>query len=110
MNALGGSFPAVEPTADVAALHDEVARLRALVGPDERAYEQLRDDRDAAVAAARDAEREVGRVRGELAEMPVQLVRARQDQERDQQIFDRARRISERATAGAGRLRRTLRR
>lgn len=110
MNGQGGSFTAVEPTANVEALHDEVASLRALVGPDEPSYEQLRNDRDAAVGAAREAEREVGRVRGELAEMHVQLIRARQDQERYQQIFDRARRISERATAVAGRFRRALRR
>lgn len=77
--------PAVEPPSDLEALRSEVARLRA--------------DRDAAVAAARDAEREAGRLRGQIAEMQVQLVRARQDQERYQLLVDRYRTVRERASA-----------
>ena len=100
-------IPADVPT-DVAALRGELARLRTLVGPDERSYDELRDDRDGAVAAARDAEREVGRLRGQIAEMQVQLVRARQDQERYQRMFDRYRGLRERASAVKRRLRRRL--
>ena len=55
----------------------------------------LRADRDAAVAAAQEAEREVGRLRGQVAEMQVQLVRARQDQERYQRLFDAYRVVRE---------------
>lgn len=77
--------PAVEPPSDLEALRDELDRLRA--------------DRDAAVEVARDAEREAGRLRGQIAEMQVQLVRARQDQERYQLLFDRFRTARERASA-----------
>ena len=67
--------------------------------------ERLRADRDAAVAAARAAEREAGRLRGQIAEIQVQLVRARQDQERYQLLFDRYRAVRERAGAAKRRLR-----
>lgn len=43
--------------------------------------DRLRNDLDVALAAARDAELQAGRLRGELAEMRVQLGRARQEQE-----------------------------
>lgn len=98
----------MEPSDDVEALRAEVARLRSIVGPDERAYEELRDDRDGAVAAARDAEREAGRLRGQIAEMQVQLVRARQDQERYQRLFDRYREARELASTAKQRLARTI--
>jgi multidrug resistance efflux pump len=72
--------------------------------------ERLRADRDAAVAAAREAEHEVGRLRGQIAEMQVQLVRARQDQERYQVLLDRYRSVRTRAGAIARRLGRGPRR
>lgn len=75
----------MEPADDLDALRAEVDRLRS--------------DRDAAVEVARAAEREVGRLRGQIAEMQVQLVRARQDQERYQVLFDRYRAVRERAAA-----------
>lgn len=53
---------------------DDLAALRA-------ENDRLRDDADSAVAAARQAEQETGRLRGTIAEMQVQLIRARQDQE-----------------------------
>ena len=81
----------MEPAADVEMLRAEIERLRA--------------DRDAAVTAARDAERESGRLRGQIAEMQVQLVRARQDQERYQLLLDRYRAVRERAGAVKRRLR-----
>ena len=60
---------------------DELERLRALVGPSEAGYRQLSADLDAAVAQTRSAELAAGELRGRLAEMSVQLARARQDQD-----------------------------
>ncbi len=60
---------------------DELARLRALVGPSERAYVDAVADADRAIAAAKAATHEAGAARGELAEMRVELARARQDQD-----------------------------
>jgi hypothetical protein len=62
-------------------VNDEIERLRALVGPSEVGYEQLRDDRDRAEAVAREATHEAGELRGRIEEMSVQLSRARQDQD-----------------------------
>lgn len=98
----------MEPPDDLETLRSEVARLRSIVGPDEHDYHALRSDRDAAVAAARDAERESGRLRGQIAEMQVQLVRARQDQERYQRLLDRYRGVRELASSAKGRLGRTI--
>ena len=67
---------------------DEVARLRALVGPSEESYEKLRLDVAEARQAAKDAEAEAGRLRGLMAEMSTQLARARQDQDRFQRPAD----------------------
>ena len=82
----------------------ELERLRSLVGPDERAYADLAADADRAVAAARQSEREAGKLRGTIAEMQVQLVRARQDQDRYQRLLDARRGIVERLAAGKRRL------
>lgn len=86
----------MEPASDLEPRRAELDRLRA--------------DRDAAVAAARDAEHEVGRLRGQIAEMQVQLVRARQDQERYQVLLDRYRSVRGRAGAIVRRLGRGPRR
>lgn len=51
--------------------------------------EQLEQARE----AARLAEAEVGRLRGEIVELKTQLARARQDQETFQQWFDRYRAV-----------------
>lgn len=59
----------------------ELERLRALVGPSEIAFRELRDDVFEASAQTKLAALESGRLRGELAEMTVQLARARQDQD-----------------------------
>ncbi|MEM9515801.1 MAG: hypothetical protein AAGA42_13195 [Actinomycetota bacterium] len=69
---------------------DELARLRALVGPSERAYGDAVADADRAIATAKAATLEAGAVRGELAEMRVELARARQDQD----LFQRRRAMS----------------
>jgi hypothetical protein len=77
----------------------ELARLRALVGPDERSYARLRADRDGAVDAAREAEAAVGELRGTIAEMRVQLARARQDQDTYQRGLTLVRRTRDRLAA-----------
>jgi multidrug resistance efflux pump len=58
----------------------ELDRLRALVGPSEASYEQLRAELAHARDAIRASEAQLGRLRGELTELRVDLARARQDQ------------------------------
>lgn len=45
---------------------DDVTRLRALLGPDEQSYEDMRRQRDAAEARARELEHELGALRGHV--------------------------------------------
>lgn len=59
----------------------EVERLRRLVGPSERGYADLEQDLLAARDVARGAEATAGSLRGQLAQMHVELARARQDQD-----------------------------
>lgn len=68
-------------TPRVAVLAQEVERLRQLVGPSETAYVALRRDRDEAQRVAKAAVHDAGELRGQLAEMSVQLSRARQEQD-----------------------------
>ena len=67
-------------------LRAEVERLRALVGPSERAYQQLRADVLGARDAAKGAELASGVLRGRIAALEVELTRARQDQARLQRL------------------------
>lgn len=69
------------PTDDPEDLGAEVDRLRSLVGPSEQSYDDLRQDLLAARDVAKGAEAEAGVLRGRLAELNVELARARQDQE-----------------------------
>ena len=69
---------------------DELTRLRSLVGPSERSYGQAIADADNAIAAAKEAAHAAGAARGELAEMRVELARARQEQD----LFQRRRTMS----------------
>lgn len=85
----------------MAAPDDEVEALRSEI-------DELRQDLAAAALAAREAEAETGRVRGELAEMHLQLTRARQDQERYQRLFDVRRRAGDQLDRVRGRLRRAF--
>jgi hypothetical protein len=85
-----------DPADELAALRAEVERLRELVGPDERSYADLMIDADGACDAARAAEAEAGRLRGTIAEMQVQLVRARQDQEQYQRFLTARRSVLDR--------------
>ncbi len=57
----------------------EIERLRALVGPDEKAYETLQSDVDAARSVAREAESGLGALRGKIVELHVELDRLRQN-------------------------------
>ena len=76
-----------DETDDPAALRAEVDRLRALVGPSEQSYDDLRHDLLAARDAAKGAEAAAGVLRGQLAQMQVELARARQDQEYFQRML-----------------------
>jgi hypothetical protein len=58
----------------------ELARLRALVGPHEFAYDALRGELAAAEQAVRDAEAAAGELRAENTLLRIELRRARQDQ------------------------------
>lgn len=66
---------------EAAEANEQLARLRALVGPSEVAYESLLVDREAAQNVAKQALAESGELRGRIEEMRVQLARARQDQD-----------------------------
>jgi predicted nucleic acid-binding Zn-ribbon protein len=88
---------------ELAALRQEVERLRELVGPSEQSYVDLQQDLLAARDAAKGAEATAGMLRGQLAELHVELARARQDQDHLQRI------VSSRLRLGAGRLSRALR-
>lgn len=84
-------------------LRAEVERLRALVGPSESSYEDLQQDLLAARDAARGAEAAAGVLRGQVAELHVELARARQDQEHFQRM------LSDRLRSSAGRVSRSVR-
>jgi septal ring factor EnvC (AmiA/AmiB activator) len=58
-------------------LRADYQRLRALVGPDEAAYAQLRDERAAAERWARDAEAGLGELRGRIVELEAEIAALR---------------------------------
>jgi len=78
-SAVSQSAAPTPAAAEVTALREEVARLRVLVGPSEESYEKLRLD----VLAARDlafaAESELGRLRGSVVALTVDVARLRRD-------------------------------
>ncbi len=75
-----------EQSRDIDELRNEISRLRALVGPSETSYEQMRTDLLAARDAAKGAEAAAGSLRGLNAELHVHLARARQDQDHFQRL------------------------
>ncbi len=82
---------------DPAVLRAEIDRLRALVGPNEQSYIDLRQDLLAARDAARGAQAVAGTLRGRVLELEVAVTRATQDQEHFQRlVFDQLRRASRR--------------
>ncbi len=72
--------PAPEQTVDeLASLRDEIARLRNLVGPSEKSYEELAQDSRTARDAARSAELEAGRLRAQVVELENEVRRWQRD-------------------------------
>jgi predicted nucleic acid-binding Zn-ribbon protein len=67
-------------------LQTEIDRLRTLVGPDEQDYAALREDLLAARDVAKGAEASAGALRGQVAQLHVELARARQDQDHFQRL------------------------
>lgn len=91
---------------DPDALRSELDRLRGLVGPDERSYEQLRIDLLGARDAARGAEAALGNAEGRIVELEAEVARLRRDHEwLRHEVVGRARRIRSLGRAAVARLR-----
>ena len=88
---------------DPADLQAEVDRLRTLVGPDEQDYASLRQDLLAARDVAKGAEAAAGALRGQVAQLHVELARARQDQDHFQRL------VTDRFQSTVGRINRSVR-
>ncbi|MCX6510957.1 MAG: hypothetical protein NT081_09145 [Actinobacteria bacterium] len=70
---------AIPPTDEIAELRVEVLRLRALVGPSEKSYEDLTRDALTARDAARKAEFETGLLRAQVVELENEVRRWQRD-------------------------------
>jgi len=70
---------AIPPSDELTELRAEVSRLRALVGPSEKSYEDLTRDAFTARDAARTAELETGRLRAQIVELENEVRRWRRD-------------------------------
>ncbi len=81
----------------------ELERLRELVGPCEQSYVDLRQDLLAARDVAKGSEASAGALRGQVAQLHVELARARQDQDHFQRM------VSNRAQSVLGRVSRSIR-
>lgn len=88
---------------DDADVRHELERLRELVGPCEQSYTDLRQDLLAARDVAKGAEASAGALRGQVAQLHVELARARQDQDHFQRM------VSNRAQSMLGRVSRSMR-
>jgi len=64
---------------ELASLRDEVTRLRNLVGPSEKSYQQLAQDSRSARDAARRAELETGRLQAQIVELENEIRRWQRD-------------------------------
>jgi hypothetical protein len=84
-------------------LQTEIDRLRTLVGPVEQDYAALRQDLLAARDVAQGAEASTGALRGQVAQLHVELARARQDQDHFQRL------VTNRAQSTVGRITRSVR-
>ncbi|CAB4345863.1 unannotated protein [freshwater metagenome] len=71
--------PAIPLTDELTELRSEVSRLRALVGPSEKTYEDLTRDALTARDAARTAELETGRLRAQIVELEIEVRRWQRD-------------------------------
>jgi predicted nucleic acid-binding Zn-ribbon protein len=78
---------------------DEVARLRALLGPDEESYEDVRRQRDTATARCRELEHELGALRGSVKRLEQMMWRRTA---RRAKVAGLARRIVRRVRPPAG--------
>jgi chromosome segregation ATPase len=67
------------PDNEFSALLEEVARLRRLVGPSEKSYEDLERDAVGARDAARKAELETGQLRAQIVELENEVRRWQRD-------------------------------
>jgi archaellum component FlaC len=67
------------PVDELASLRDEVMRLRNLVGPSEKSYEDLSRDSRTMRDAARSAELEAGRLRAQVVELENEVRRWQRD-------------------------------
>ncbi len=77
----------MSPEDEILALREEVAALRALVGPSDESYAKLQLDVLTARDAAKGAEAELGTLRGTITEMSTQLARAQQSQDAVQRAY-----------------------
>jgi hypothetical protein len=67
------------PDDELASLRSEVTRLRHLVGPSEKSYEDVAQDARGARDAARRAELEAGRLRAQIVELENEVRRWQRD-------------------------------
>ena len=71
----------VSTETEVEQLRDEVARLRELIGPDEKSYVQLRTDVWGARDAVIGAEAEMGLLKGQVRSLQAEVARAMKEQQ-----------------------------
>ncbi|MEO6654438.1 MAG: hypothetical protein ABIP17_17500 [Ilumatobacteraceae bacterium] len=81
---------------------DELTRLRTLVGPNERSYQDLVDELAAAERAGRDSEEANGVLRAQIAELTTSLRRAQQDQYHVLSLLGRSARLRSAIRRSAG--------
>ena len=70
---------AIPPSDELTELRSEVSRLRALVGPSEKSYEDLTRNALTARDAARTAELETGSLRAQIVELENEVRRWQRD-------------------------------
>jgi len=70
---------ATPPSGELTELRSEVSRLRALVGPSEKSYEDMTRDALSARDAARTAELETGSLRAQIVELENEVRRWQRD-------------------------------
>ncbi len=79
MDASAESPTPEHPDEELASLRSEITRLRGLVGPSEKSYEDLERDAVGARDAARKAELETGRLRAQVIELEHEVRRWQRD-------------------------------
>lgn len=68
-----------QPDEELTSLRSEITRLRELVGPSEKSYEDLAQDARGARDAARKAELETGQLRAQIVELENEVRRWQRD-------------------------------